>query len=1171
MAMKYIHSHVHTEIVDNSFTTVTSDGGTVGFFPIFSDKGKENEIITIDGPSVDGFVNTYGANADKFGQAHMNVIQWLSGGGTAAIMRLLPEDATYATAGLIVNVESYMPDYRIALNIKGFDALSQNYLVKENFIFDASIVKELRIARQQPGGNKFMPEEGLSLFRTGRGAYAEDNYDYSEDYMRKNGLSVEDLGKEVEESTGLLPVKSYVNYKMIEDFANYFAPGTEALSPAVVDALKVDSIIPVIFSGVQVKDTSGTYQQIAAETITERFNAAIKVKYNGELVDFTVTEKTEDLYDSTQVGKDLYGDPDFSGDAGLVENVKYFEVDGFDINDEFSGYTTKYFKKLAEKDPDGNDIFEQINVLTEDPMVMLKKIALGTKTGGEAPSTVDITELKQDFFAEPDKMNVYISFKDLLIADANALDKLNDVVAEKSVYMSDLIDIKVSDVQFKAQYFMDSYPIEVYSETVKVGGKDTKVWNARITVTDSDGVNTVIPIFLSGITRKYKTTEGGQTAVTDKADFVAKFATEDYVYRALNGLCSYTGKYSEINVGKYPKKVRGLKIYNYFNNGSKPTDMEPAASDVEGTKAWLKKNCIWCDEYDSEGNPTGNIKILIKDLNFDSLNSAVYSGDKNFSRMNADRITVELYTPPASKATSIDGVNENIKNYCVNYNNNISNLLASKRKYPVGYFASKCKGDYYNNYKIYLSLNNNFRDTYDFRLYDLTIYDEGGVQTKKVAGPFMVSLDKDAIDEGGGSMYIKSILDTYAPDCDVAFYDDVDINAFKNLTEDLASLFKLKHPKYTFDLKAVDPFFVPQVDENILSTGNPDYEFHSYFAVTDDESIPEDQRTLRIQGSNNISTASSVRLDNGFTLGGGSCGTLFDKRGNFIQSVYKNLLIKCFTGATNPAVMDTINNEFDVVLDAKYPKEVKNAIYKYGITLETNEGGVMTFLDTDNLGFSVKGPANTADIAVRARKELNPDHRSCAIFSQNTTAYDEYSSKDIPVSATYLLAFKIPSNDAANGVQSAFVGPRRGSVQLTAPMNWFPTTAEKEKLYKAQVNYISKDPKRTMFDCQLTSQIATSALSNIPNVRVLYKIKRAVRKICDEYRFERNTGLIRNQIQTDINEYLKTWIKNGACTTCAASVTANDYQIKQKMCQVDISIVFVGFLERINVTLTVNG
>jgi hypothetical protein len=178
---------------------------------------------------------------------------------------------------------------------------------------------------------------------------------------------------------------------------------------------------------------------------------------------------------------------------------------------------------------------------------------------------------------------------------------------------------------------------------------------------------------------------------------------------------------------------------------------------------------------------------------------------------------------------------------------------------------------------------------------------------------------------------------------------------------------------------------------------------------------------------------------------------------------------------------------------------------------------------------------------------------------------------DIPVTAPYFLAMKIPFVDAQYGIQYPFVGPNRGTLTGFNALDWNPDEYQKEALYDAQLNYIEQNYKTTKFNCQLTTQFKTSALSNINNVRVLMQMIREVEELAVNYEFEFGTTTTLNSFNSQLNNVLADYVTNGACSTCTGTAYQTAYDKQQKTCRVSISVVFNNIIERILVEFDIGS
>ena len=145
-----------------------------------------------------------------------------------------------------------------------------------------------------------------------------------------------------------------------------------------------------------------------------------------------------------------------------------------------------------------------------------------------------------------------------------------------------------------------------------------------------------------------------------------------------------------------------------------------------------------------------------------------------------------------------------------------------------------------------------------------------------------------------------------------------------------------------------------------------------------------------------------------------------------------------------------------------------------------------------------------------------------------------------------------------------------GALSGFEAINFLPNEAEKENLYKKQINYVERDPKRTNLGSQLTSQTANSALSDLNNVRALLRMVRDVEEMMSDNRFKFNDQITLDDMNYDLNNYLQKWKSNRTCASIAGTVYRSDYDRQQKIARVKIELVFTGIIERIFVDWIVN-
>jgi hypothetical protein len=268
-----------------------------------------------------------------------------------------------------------------------------------------------------------------------------------------------------------------------------------------------------------------------------------------------------------------------------------------------------------------------------------------------------------------------------------------------------------------------------------------------------------------------------------------------------------------------------------------------------------------------------------------------------------------------------------------------------------------------------------------------------------------------------------------------------------------------------------------------------------------------------------------------------------------------DIRIRAYKGTWNDEVLNKDMYEFDYVFDANYEDAVKNAI----VTLARDERQDFFFFGDTKYQNNVK---DTLDW----KQTYTTQTYFMSIIAQHQTWYDEYTSKNIELTSTYLLADMLMRHINSYGVHYPMAGSRRGVVGGFSKNSWYPNEQQKEDLYKNRINYIERDVTTIRIGAQNTNY-PPGPLGQINNMLVVLKIKRTVEKIAKTYQFEFNTLSTRRAMETEINRYLQNWITNGACTEASASVYASDYDIINKIARVDIVLKFTGVIERIVINI----
>ena len=277
------------------------------------------------------------------------------------------------------------------------------------------------------------------------------------------------------------------------------------------------------------------------------------------------------------------------------------------------------------------------------------------------------------------------------------------------------------------------------------------------------------------------------------------------------------------------------------------------------------------------------------------------------------------------------------------------------------------------------------------------------------------------------------------------------------------------------------------------------------------------------------------------------------------NSLIKNKLIQAYKGTVDGNVINRDIVEFRHILDANYTVDVKNAIVSLCRDIRKD---CFFWCDT---GFR----SNAEDVLEWRKSSFNIFSNYIGIFTQHLVYYDEYTGKDIKVTVPYILSNKIPALAASSGLQYPIAGPKRGLIDGFKSLSWSPNNAYKERLYIKKINYLEQDTRRTKIGSQLTADDKNGPLSDINNMMTLLDIKCNTEKLVSEYQFEFNDSETISALNYSLNEYLSKYVSNRSCESISAKVYASDYDRKQKLLRVEISIKFNYVIERILISLEV--
>lgn len=461
---------------------------------------------------------------------------------------------------------------------------------------------------------------------------------------------------------------------------------------------------------------------------------------------------------------------------------------------------------------------------------------------------------------------------------------------------------------------------------------------------------------------------------------------------------------------------------------------------------------------------------------------------------------------------------------------------ASRATIPLGLIYPYGRGDGYNGLGYRLALRDDLDATYAFRTYDLTITGKDSLGNDvDIDGPFLVSLDPSAVNKSRESLYWAYVVNKYSK-----YFKVLDRrSAFEDITDFLVT-----------NSGSVPEDFNPSGIDILFGQGRSlaEADIYADWTWVNKDNAAELDSGIGIEDEELLDTNGTNYLK------GGTIGAWTG------QDSEDSLFVRAYTGLIDSSILDKKFVEVDILLDANFSPAVKDAMGDLAADLR---GDCMAILD---LGFQ----ANEQQTLDYRNNSVAVAHRNVAVFAHDMEVFDAYNGENIKVTSTYLLAAKIPVVDLEYGIQYTFVGPRRGIISGFENINFIPNPTWREMFYKARINYIEKDPKKTNFATQLTTQAQNSALSDINNMRALLRIRRDVEAMMADYRMEFNDSITHDSANYDLNNYLQKWVANRACSTISGTVYASDYDRQQKLGRVTIELQFTGIMERIAIEIVVN-
>lgn len=470
--------------------------------------------------------------------------------------------------------------------------------------------------------------------------------------------------------------------------------------------------------------------------------------------------------------------------------------------------------------------------------------------------------------------------------------------------------------------------------------------------------------------------------------------------------------------------------------------------------------------------------------------------------------------------------------------NKLLENAAGSHVYPLMAFYCKGRGNYGNSLRVRLSSDITSDKQNNYKNFAIEVLDsKGGLTLKETFA--RLSLDEDVIVRNA-PMFMEDVL------------NDEDTGSskigVKVCTDSILALLKLHNDSCEAELVSsiFDPLFgKTKTNEQITSIK---------ILPLADTSV--ETRDVEEKVYVNLSEIEGLSLANG-TDGKFALGTV--KRQDNIDEV----LIAAFNGKLDRSILSKKRTPAEIILDAAYSDEVKNALI-----------GLINKRE-DAYGIIDGGIINSSSDLMGWAKDKNS--RGSRLFSKEAQHYhmrDPITGKKIPVTTTYFLATKLPTHFKQVGRNIPFVGEEyaklSGHIKNTLlPVVDADDSELKEILVDNRVNYYESIGENIFIrGCQHTSQPIWSDLSEEHNVHVLLKMKREIENMVSSLAYNFSEPEDRKLFTESADRLLSQY--RGMCQSAKVRFEATQFEEQRSAIHCYLDVVFKGIIKSGIIEIDIN-
>jgi len=527
-----------------------------------------------------------------------------------------------------------------------------------------------------------------------------------------------------------------------------------------------------------------------------------------------------------------------------------------------------------------------------------------------------------------------------------------------------------------------------------------------------------------------------------------------------------------------------------------------------------------------------------------------------------------------------------------------TNLATAGDTKPIGMIYPIGRGQYYNGLGVRFTEHSNPMLT---GVLVLDVYERQSDGDDVIIESFEVSLDPNAVDSAGDSIYIGYILNTYSSVlrwemelASEAYTDgynlvgrvfDKEVGTTSVVgTPTSASLTDVKQDfgDWETDPETCNATYCIIVKDGtgnkirgwLGAAGGSDDDTINVFNARDLDTAAQTWQLYNSttglwedwDGSSTFDSASEMTyevkmsfasISSAFTssepipLKKGSDGSLIS--GNSLDTVeatsvlangYAGSLVSPEDGSTLvDDVLDTENVYFSMVFDCGYPSNVKTQI---STLVQTRRDCVAILDNGDNANYTA---------AETSRKNTHVfNNYYCALYEEYNKIYDNFTGQDLWVSPVYHMSYILPRNDAVSEIWFAAAGFNRASIDTIKELRFNPRIGHRDQMYLMQLNPLVKFNEGYTVWGQLTTQAKASALQDLNIVRLVLYCKRALEQYCRSFIFEMNDAVTWDSVAGDITDFLEAIKKKRGLYSYSVEVGASEYEIKTKTFHVNITL-----------------